>query len=545
MRFRILALSAIAIACSASVLAATPVNLRHESISLLQSMTKPVATATAGSKSAIKQTSSNVDVTGTTHIRFQQTFASYPVWGSESVAHVPHNTHATLANLSADSSMNGMIFKNLDADLSNAPALLFTKEQASKAFQYALGLFQKKSGNKTYDAAHTKTNLLVYVDKNQKAHWAYYITFIAKGAHGETAVPTYILDATTFATYEQWNDLQTLDVATGSGFGGNDKMGKSTYDGSSSAHPLLDIRRDASTHTCYLQNDTVTVRDDNHKTNWFGDADVAQFDCQKPDSSHSNAYWDGDLDQVNGGYSPANDALYIGKIIKDMYKKQYNTEVLTDWWGTVPHMLNMNVHARDQFGQVMDNAYFLSLTREMYFGDGLSLFYPLTSLGVGAHEVSHGFTAEHSNLTYQQQSGGLNESFSDMAAQAAEDYAYGKNNWQIGPEIFKGNQALRYMDDPTKDGKSIANMKSYTDSLNVHYTSGIFNKVFYDIATASNWTTKKAFEVMILANKSYWTANTTFAEAGCGVLKATQQLKYDTAGVKNAMQDVGVDISHC
>ena len=52
------------------------------------------------------------------------------------------------------------------------------------------------------------------------------------------------------------------------------------------------------------------------------------------------------------------------------------------------------------------------------------------------------------------QSGGMNEAFSDMAAQAAEVYAYGvgKNSWQIGPEIFKEkNKALRYMDMPSKD----------------------------------------------------------------------------------------------
>ena len=64
------------------------------------------------------------------------------------------------------------------------------------------------------------------------------------------------------------------------------------------------------------------------------------------------------------------------------------------------------------------------------------------------------------------------------AAQAAEFYSTGKNSWQIGPEIVKGKGALRYMDDPTKDGKSIANVKDYTDDLNVHYSSGVFNKVF-------------------------------------------------------------------
>ncbi|EKD72194.1 MAG: hypothetical protein ACD_45C00739G0001 [uncultured bacterium] len=188
---------------------------------------------------------------------------------------------------------------------------------------------------------------------------------------------------------------------------------------------------------------------------------------------------------------------------------------------------------------------FSSLTNEMYFGDGIKIFYPLTSLGVGAHEISHGFTAHHSNLTYQKQSGGLNEAFSDMAAQAAEFYATKHNSWQIGPEIMKGEGALRYMDEPTKDGKSISHMKDYADNLNVHYTSGIFNKVFYLMATAADWDTQKAFNVMVKANIEEWTANTTFAEAACGVKRAADGLGYDLATVTNAFDQVGIEMNHC
>src|SRR3990167_10481966 len=181
----------------------------------------------------------------------------------------------------------------------------------------------------------------------------------------------------------------------------------------------------------------------------------------------------------------------------------------------------------------------------MYFGDGVKLFYPLTSLGVGAHELSHGFTSQHANLTYEKQSGGLNESYSDMAAQAAEYYSTGKNSWQIGPEIVKGNGALRYMDDPTKDGKSIAHVRDYNDSLNVHYSSGVFNKVFYLLGTSDGWDTKKAFDVMVKANMDYWTANSTFAEAACGVAQATNDYHYNIDTVAHAMQIVGLDISNC
>lgn len=540
MRRHLFRLSLVSMACISTAFAATPVNLNHQPITTLQSL---VTTQLSAPETGVKQLSSTVDFNNTSHIRFQQTYSGYPVWGSDAVAHVPHHHTATLNQLTADTTMNGTIYQNLKADLQNTPQIIFTKAYADKAMQHATQLFQQKSGSKQIDLSKSKNNLMVYVDKNNKAHWAFFIAFFAHEKQGVPAVPTYIIDANTFTVYEQWNDLQTLEDVKGGGFGGNPKMGKVVYDSLQDDYPALDMQRDSSTQMCSLQNANVTVLDDNKATSSFSDAPVAQFKCESRDHNHSNLYWDADEDSVNEGYSPANDALYIGQVIKDMYQKWYNVPVLS-FFG-FPMMLKMNVHARDTSGEVMDNAFFLSLNSEMYFGDGLSMFYPLTSLGVGAHEISHGFTSQHSNLTYQHQSGGLNEAYSDMAAQAAEYYSTGQNSWQIGPEIVKGQGALRYMDDPTKDGKSIGHVKDYNDSMNVHHTSGVFNKVFYLLGTAEDWNTRKAFDVMVQANVNYWTANSTFADAACGVVKATHDYNYDMTAVKHAMNTVGIDISHC
>lgn len=465
------------------------------------------------------------------------------MWGADAIVHVQQGSKAIFPQLSANSTMNGTIYRDLDADLANTPAYIFNSRQAEKALIHATELYQKKTGIAKFDLNKAKKNLIVYVDQNNKAHWAFLISFLASARDGMPALPTYILDARLFNVYEEWNDAQTLDDVQAGGFGGNPKMGKLVYDGATNNYPTMSIQRDAVKKLCYLNNVSVSVLDNNHKDNPFGDAAVAEFKCDKQDDQHAKLYWNGDLDAVNQGYSPANDALYIGKVIQEMYQKWYGIPVLS-FLGK-PMVLKMNVHAKDFFGQPLENAMFLSLNSEMYFGDGLNMFYPLTSLGVGAHEISHGFTAQHSNLTYQKQSGGLNESFSDMAAQAAEFYSTGKNSWEIGPEIFKKTGALRYMADPTKDGRSISHMKNYNDSLNVHFTSGIFNKVFYLMGTGKNWDTKKAFDVMVKANMHYWTANTTFKEAACGVISATKDYGYDVSAVNDAMRDVGIDISHC
>lgn len=530
-----------------AVYAAKPVNLRHQSVSALQSF---IATpAAAKSAVGIQEISRNVDFKNTLHVRVQQTFAGYPVMGADAVVHVPNGAKAgkTLAGVTAAAktagSMNGIVYQNLDADLANASPAIFTDAQAQKALKQAVDAYTQKASHVAI--SEEQSSLMVYVDKDSKAHWAFKVSFRADSANvGEKPVKQVaIVDAASFNTFLAWDDIKTLEksVADGGGFGGNKKMGKLMYDGTQEHLAELVFTRDDETKTCYLQNDDVTVKDYNARK-------VMNFPCANVDADHNNVYWDADFDAVNDGFSPGNDALFGGQVIKHMYNDWYGIPVLTNSDGT-PMMLNMVVHQRKY-----DNAYWDG--RQMTFGDGYSMFYPLTSLGVAAHEISHGFTEQHAGLAYYGMSGGMNEAFSDMAAQAAEVYAYGmgKNSWQIGPEIFKAeNEALRYMDKPSKDcGKkkpgtwcSIDDASQYTDSLDVHYSSGVYNHFFYILGTTEGWDAQKAFDVMVHANSNYWTANTTFSEGACGVISAAKDLGYDLAAIKAAFDGVKVDYSQC
>ena len=65
------------------------------------------------------------------------------------------------------------------------------------------------------DTTHAKSSLIVYIDKQNKAHWAFLVAFLGGSRTGMPAVPTYILDAQSFAVYAEWNDLQTLENVTG------------------------------------------------------------------------------------------------------------------------------------------------------------------------------------------------------------------------------------------------------------------------------------------------------------------------------------------
>ena len=143
----------------------------------------------------------------------------------------------------------------------------------------------------------------------------------------QPAVPTYILDAQTFAVYAEWDDLQTLGNGIGGGFGGNLKLGKLSYDGDKGNYPTLNISRDDGKNLCTLANKDVEVKDDTNSSGPFSKSPIAKFDCTKKDADHHNLYWDGELGKVNEGYSPENDSLYIGTVVRDMYLTWYKLNV--------------------------------------------------------------------------------------------------------------------------------------------------------------------------------------------------------------------------
>jgi len=524
-------------------------DLAHQPLKALSSLGQfKIESAGITPSISMKEHSREFDSKKNLHIRLQESYAGYPVWGGDVVVHVPQDpktrspqvlatqTWNTIVDQAAKGSMNGILYKDLDWDLQDTPTYIFEQTRADQVLSQAITHYQQEVGY-SGKIAEKQARLMVYVDKEQKAHWAYFIQFVQEPAKGIPAKPTYIMDALSLEVYRHWDDIQPQAHVLVGGYGGNSKMGKLTYDGLINDLPALTIERNVEQNSCYLRNDEVEVKD--LRKNEM----IEKFFCKLPNGQHNNVYWHGSLDSVNGAYSPALDALYIGKIIRDLYQDWYGIPPLVR--NAKPMLLIMRVHWD------AENAYWDG--SKMTFGDGGMTFYPMVSLGIGAHEVSHGFTQQHSGLLYYGQSGGLNESFSDMASQAAEFYVWGKSSWLIGAEIFKtDNKALRYMEHPSLDCEeldreycSIERIADYTDDLNVHYSSGVFNRVFFLIANAPKWDTHKAFDVMVQANRYYWTPTTSFAAAACGVKFAAQDLGYPNKALINAFTEVGLDISQC
>ena len=443
-----------------------------------------VATALGLPANALQAQRSRLYPNGTRVTRHQQFHQGVPVWGEAVIEQQAANQAGT--------KVVGTLLQNLSNDLPGI-APIYSSEQA---LQLA----------KTHARIHSATTnehatLFIKLNADDVAQLIYQVSFLVSGG-SKPSRPFYLIDANNGAILEQWEGIQHLEAT---GPGGNLKTGR--YEYGQQFSPLI------VSDDCTMRNkDVAAINLDNGTSG----TTAYQFSCPR------NTF-----KSVNGAYSPINDAYFFGNTVFNMYQQYLSMR-------PIKQTLLMKVH----YSRNYENAFWDGSA--MNFGDGATTFYPLVSADVSGHEVSHGFTEQNSALQYRGQSGGINEAFSDMAGEATEFYLRGKNDFKVGADIFKGTGALRDMADPTSDGRSIDHASQYTDQLDVHLSSGVFNKAFYLLATKPNWDTRKAFIVMADANQLYWTQTSTFDDAACGVEQAAVHRGYRVADVVAAFDAVGV-----
>jgi len=441
--------------------------------------------------------SQRTDLNGETHSRYQQTFKGYPVWGVQAVV----------------SEKGGKVTKLHGAFVEGAPGDVGSLPKKLDALK---ALNDMKQNHKAQDVGavwefrnETYGTYVYFHKKSQKARLCYVVSFVADTDCGNPSRPVFFIDAKNGKIVDSFDSLAYAYQGTGPG--GNQKIGQYQYGTDYSA---FGVSVNGSTCTMnYADCKTVNL---NHGTSG---TTPYSYTC------YNNTYT-----AINGAYCPLNDGQFFGQTIYNMYNDWYGVPVLT-------FQLMMRVHYSTNY----ENAFWDGSS--MTFGDGYTTFYPLVCLDVSAHEVSHGFTEQNSNLTYSGQSGGINEAFSDMAGEAAKYYMRGTNDFKVGFDIFKSpSGALRYMYDPPLDGNSIDNVADYYSGLDVHYSSGIFNKAFYLIATYPGFTTRMAFDIFVKANQDYWVASTNFVQGAEGAQDAAADLGYNCAAVRDAFANVGVTL---
>lgn len=434
-------------------------------------------------------------------IRYQQTYESIPVFD----ATLTVETDVVLNIYTGQ--VTGKIAEDIDSDVESTTPNLLPKE----ALQISIA-----NGGFPLEGARIESEeprLEIYLMPNNTARLVYRVLYYAESGD-KSYRPCFMIDAQNGEVLERWNMLETTrHFYQMKAVGGNKKIGQRKY---GDILPYLDVRKKGD--DCIYENEVVRV------INLNG----SKFLNNEKRSVYHVSCSRGPNDSINGAYSPASDALFYSKVVYKMYLE----------WAHVAPKKKLPLIVRVHYGHNEVTAVYNG--KNFTFGDGAGDFFPLVGLDVLSHEFSHCFTDEHSFLIYEGQSGGINEAFSDVAGEAAEFYHFDKPDWVSGDQIAK--KPVRLLCDQKKDGKSITNAAQFVKGLDVHYSSGVYNRFACLLSTMENWNTKKVFQTMVHANRFYWHPKTDFAEGACDMTKAAYDLGFDIESVVTAFEYVGVNV---
>jgi Zn-dependent metalloprotease len=168
------------------------------------------------------------------------------------------------------------------------------------------------------------------------------------------------------------------------------------------------------------------------------------------------------------------------------------------WGAEMTYDYFWNVHGRNSIDGLgfklisyihYDNNYINAFWdgNRMTYGDGNGTsITALTTMAIAGHEISHGLTSNTANLVYSNESGALNESFSDIFGVAIDFWARpSQADWEMGDEIYtSGTNYFRSMSNPNAKGDpdTYLGTNYYTgtaDNGGVHTNSGVQNFWFY------------------------------------------------------------------
>ena len=204
--------------------------------------------------------------------------------------------------------------------------------------------------------------------------------------------------------------------------------------------------------------------------------------------------------------------------------------------------ITSTVHYSDNYC----NAFWNGL--QMVFGDGngIDCLSYAASVDNTAHELTHAITARESGLIYSGESGGINESMSDIFGAFVEAWVDGgksgvlvtsDDTWKHGEDIIA--PALRYLNDPAADGASADFYTSGTGNLDVHYSSGVGNLAFYLLSQGGvhprgkspiqvqGIGMEKAIRIFYEANVNILTASSNYRALRDAAVEASITLSYD------------------
>ena len=400
----------------------------------------------SGDRQAFTVTGALVDRDGTSHVRMARTYAGLPVIGGDLVVHqTPQGAWKGRSQTLAK-----------DLTLSVTPTV--GRAAAGAAAVAPSKVTRAITGDKV------EATRLVVDATAATPRLAYEVVTGGTQKDGTPSRLASYVDARTGAVLRQEQQIETVDGSGQSLYGGTVPL-QLTLSGST--YQLKDPTR-GNTYTTDLNNqeDPITCQ-------IFGSGCPTGTLFTSPDASFGNG-------TTSSRESAAVDAQYGTNETWDYYKFVHGRNGI---FGTGQGSFN-----RVHYGNGYVNAFWDGTKMTYGDGDGVD-FGPLTSLDVAGHEMSHGVTENSANLTYSGESGGLNESTSDIFGTAVEFYAANANDpgdYLIGEEFdLKNHQGFRRMDKPSSDGASYDCWSTLVGQDDVHYSSGVGNHFFYLLSEGS------------------------------------------------------------
>jgi len=428
-------------------------------------------------------------------IRFDQFYRAVRVFEGEAIARISNG------RVDVTNALRGGLSLDVQPTVSSA--------QAAAAAQRAIGL---------RDAASISSQLQILPQGQRSGRdvLVWHVVIEYENDVDGTGAWDYFIDAKTGAIVWSFNSLRTETVIGKTMYSGNVPL-NATFNGSvySLVHPGQGASPGNSTN------------DMNKRQTGSGRAFTSRV------ASFGNNLLDNSDDNTAGA-----DAHYGLTTTWSFYASMFGRNGIDD--------TGRKTYQRVHFSRRYENAFWNDGCFCMTYGDGAFTFYPLVSLDISGHEMTHGVTASEANLTYDGESGGLNESTSDIFGTMVEFFANNSADtpdYWIGERAMRGNYlgslyvekiALRYMDNPNKDGGSPACWFAQIGRLDVHHSSGPSNHMFYLLShggtSACNGDVVagignvKAARIWYKALTEFMTASTDYHGARTAALSAAQAL---------------------
>jgi Zn-dependent metalloprotease len=471
-----------------------------------------------------KLLNSQKDAIGMTHYRYQQTFNQIPLEGTMFIVHEKSNLVV---------SMNGILFNKI-----NTPTIPVLGEQP--ALTQALAYMNADLYR--WQVAGEEEQLK-RVTNNSTATWFPKGDLMLAPVNGNLSAASYRL-AYRFDVYAEKplkREYVFVDASTGEILYSLNRI----QHASSNATALTAYSGSRPIVTDSVNTTTFHLRD-NTRGNGVETYNLLQgTNYTNTDFVDADNFWN----NVNAAQDQyAGDAHWGAEMTYDFYMAKFGRNSVDDNGKQLLSYVHYDVNYVNAFWD----------GDEMTYGDGGGGYTPLTSLDVTGHEISHGVTEFTSNLNYANESGAMNEAFSDCMGNAIR--YFGKQpssiDWLIGDEI--GGTPFRNMANPNQYQNPDCYNGLYWNAPNeVHNNSGVMNFWFYLLTEGGNGTNdlgnaynisglgiNKAAAICYRMNAIYLTPSSEYADARTYAIQAATDLygacTNEVIQTANAWHAVGV-----